>query len=53
LAGAELAELVRPDFDAFLGVRAKMIAAAAAELTEGMQPELRDILSAVRDEHDV
>lgn len=53
LTGPELAALVRPDFDVFLSVRARIIAAAAAELTEGRQPQLRDILSAVRNEHDM
>lgn len=43
LAGPELAELVRPDFDAFLDARAMLVRALAAELTEGRQPSLHDI----------
>ncbi len=46
LTGPDLAALVRPDFDAFLEARAKLIAAAALELTEGRQPQLRDVLAA-------
>lgn len=46
LTGPELAAVVRPDFDAFLDARAKLIAAAALELTEGRQPQLRDVLAA-------
>jgi hypothetical protein len=46
--GPELAELVRPDFTAFLEARAHLILALARELTEGRRPQLRDILAAAR-----
>lgn len=45
LTGAALAERVRPDFEAFLDARAKLVAAVALELTEGRQPELRTVLA--------
>lgn len=45
LIGDDLAAVVRPDFDAFLNSRAKLIAAVAEHLTEGRQPKLSDVLA--------
>lgn len=46
LEGVELAELLRPHFDAFLAARAQFVSRAVAELTEGRQPNLHDIVDA-------
>lgn len=50
--GAELAAFVRPDFDAFLGARAKLIAAVAKALTNGERLHLRDILALAQEDDD-
>jgi hypothetical protein len=52
LKGVELSALVRPDFDAFLVARARLIAAVATELTDGKRPQLRDILAVVEGDVD-
>ena len=44
--GAELAALVRPDFEAFLNARARLIAVLASQLVEGRRPHVRDVLVA-------
>lgn len=43
VTGPALAELVRPDFDAFLEARARLVSTLAAMLVEGRQPSLHDV----------
>lgn len=52
IKGDDLAALVQPDLTAFLEARAKIIALAAAELTEGKRPQLRDIMRAADEEEE-
>ena len=50
VTGPALAELVRPDFDAFLDARARLVSTIAAELVEGRQPSLHDVTSSFQAE---
>lgn len=46
IKGEELRAAVKPDFDAFLSVRAELVLQLATELCDGRQPHLRDVLDA-------
>lgn len=48
LSGESLAAVLRPDFDAFLLARARLISAAASSLADGKRPHLRDVLDAAK-----